>query len=138
MDRILTFHTHAFVGNQARMSPSAYYIEADYVKSAVRIYAEEAPVRDAEFDIYDDGVSIFNNRAAVHTDVYGIITRDAAKTTAVLAENQHSEDIADDFNDTPIEKGSWVSCDAVNGGGGRNFTVQLELHQMSEDEEGED
>ncbi len=138
MNRILAFHYHEPVGNQVRMAPSAYYIEADYEKVAVRVYAEVVPVSDAEFDIFDDGVSIFNNRAAVHTSITGIVTRETAKTTVVLTKGQNSEEIADDFNNSIIEKGSWVSCDAIHGGGGRNFTVQLELSQVSEDEEPED
>ncbi|KKL95081.1 hypothetical protein LCGC14_1858220, partial [marine sediment metagenome] len=50
----------------------------------------------------------------------------------------NSDTLAEDFNNIPIEKGSWVHCNMVSAGGGKNFTVQLELHQVSEDEEGED
>jgi hypothetical protein len=136
--RILTFHNQDTVGNETRIGPT-YYIEADYEKVAVRIYAETAPTRDAEIDIFDDGVSIFNSRASTHISLpSGFRTVTSDKTTAVLAGGENSEVDAEDFNDTPIEKGSWIHCNLVDAGGGKNFTVQLELRQVSEDDERED
>lgn len=136
MNRVLTFHSH---GNETRMSPSAYYIETEYEKVAVRIYAEVAPIRDAKIDILDDGVSIFSNRTSkAYNITSGADITGATTTEAVLPEGQTSDEVAEDFNETLIEEGSWVYCNLVDAGGGRNFTVQLELHQVSEDEVGED
>jgi len=134
MNRLLTFHTHETT-RDGRMAP-AYYMDAEYAKVAVRIYAEDAPYSDAKFDIFDDGVSIFSNRTnrAVNATSGVDITGDA-DTNAVLTAGQQSEEMAEDFNDNIIEEGSWVYCSLVNTGGGRNFTVQLELHPTSEGEE---
>ena len=139
MNRLLIFHYHKTYANEARMAPSAYYMDAEYDKVSVRIYAETAPLRDAKFDIFDDGVSIFSNRTnrAVNATT-GVDITGAANTNAVLVAGQNSEEIAGDFNDNIIEEGSWVYCNMVDSGGGKNFTVQLELHQTSEDETGDD
>ncbi len=136
MNRILVFHHHESAGNAIRMAPSAYFMDSEYEKVAVRIYAERAPDRDAKFDILADGVSIFNNRAnkAIHPTSGVDITGDAA-TEAILTAGQNSEELAGDFNASTIEKGSWVSCNLVDAGGGSNFTVQLELQHLSEEEE---
>lgn len=139
MNHMLVFHYHGQSGVDVRMSPSAYYIEADYEKVAVRIYTETAPTSDAEFDIFDDGVSIFNSRASTLINVStGVRTVVSDSTTIVLPAGQNSDEAAEDFNTTPIERGSWVYCNLVNAGGGKNFTVQLELRQVSEDDEGDD
>ena len=139
MNRLLIFHIHETSGNEVRMAPSAYYVDAEYDKVAVRVYAEKAPTRDAKFDIFDDGVSIFNNQTDRSWDkTTGVETTKADATEVLLPYGENSEEIAEDFNDNTIEKGSWVYCNLVDAGGGGNFTVQLELHQVSEDEEGED
>lgn len=139
MNRFLIFHHHGYAGNQTRMAPSAYYMDAEHEKVAVRIYAEDAPLEDATFDIFDDGTSIFSNRttravnATTGADITGV-----ADTNAVLSKGKNSEEIADDFNNTVIAEGSWVYCNVMNGGGGKNFMVQLELAPLSEGETGED
>jgi len=139
MNRLLIFHFHDTSANEARMAPSAYYMDAEYGKVSVRIYAGTAPLRDAKINIYDDGTSIFSNRTsrAVHATTGADITG-ADAYEAILAAGQSSEEVAEDFNDTVIDEGSWVYCNLVDSGGGRDFTVQLELHQTSEDETGDD
>ena len=133
------FHIHGTSGNEVRMAPSAYYMDAEYDKVAVRIYSEDAPLRDAKFNIYNDGVSIFSNRTnKAYNVTTGVDITGADVYEAILPAGQNSEEIAEDFNDSVIAEGSWVWCDLVDAGGGNNFTVQLELHQVSEDEEGED
>lgn len=137
MNKTLVFHYHDGVGNEARMAPSAYYMDADYEPVAVRIYAEDAPLWDAEIDIFDDGVTIFKDRAAItyknssRTDY----TSGTPVTESILGEDQNSEEFAEDFKDTPIAQGSWVYCNLVDAGGGKNFTVQLELKEISEEGE---
>ena len=119
MNRLLTFHYPDPIGSTVRMHPSTYYVEGDFDKVAVRIYAENAPLREAKVDIYDDGVSIFNTHKG--------------GTYVTLAAEQNSEEAAESFNDNLLEKGSWVYCNLVDTGGGSNFTVQLELSPVSED-----
>ena len=116
MNRILVFHYHEWAGSLTRMAPSAYYIEADYEKVAVRIYAEDAPIRDAKIDIFDDGASIFNTHSA--------------GTYVTLAAEQNGEEAAESFNDNLIEEGSWLYCELKDAGGGSNITVQLELKSL--------
>jgi len=138
MSRTLAFHHHGESGNEIRMLP-AYYIEADYAKVAVRVNAEYAPTSDAKIDIFDDGVSIFNNNALTLTNVTtGKTTVGTVATTVSLIAGENSEVHAEDFNDTVIDKGSWVHCNLVNGGGGKNFTVLLELENLSEEDEPEE
>ncbi len=62
----------------------------------------------------------------------------AATTYVILGENQNGEEHAEDFNDTNIAQGSWVHCTLVDSGGGKNFTVQLELKPLSEEDEAEE
>ncbi len=126
MNKFLTFHIHERAGNRTRMSPSAYYIDADYDKVAVRIYAEKAPVNDAEFDIYDDGVSIFSNRTpVVYNLTSGVDETGVSVTYMVLPAGETTDEMADDFTEDAIAEGSWVYCDIISGGDGRNLTVQL-------------
>lgn len=132
MNRLLTFHIHDTSGNEVRMAPSAYYMDAEYAKVAVRIYAETAPLRDAKFDILDDGVSIFENRTSRALNVTtGVDITGDAVTAAVLAKGDNADEWAEDFNDNPIKEGSWVYCNLVDSGGGKNFTVHLELEDLS-------
>ena len=142
MNRLLTFHIHETSGNEVRMAPSAYYLDGEYDKVAVRIYAEKAPVRDAQIDIFDDGVSIFSNRTSkAYNPTSGEDITGEATTTVTLPVGENSEEIAENFTTDLIKEGSWVYCNLVDSGGGYNFTVQLELSQMSEgnlDEESED
>ena len=135
MNRLLVFHYHETAGNEVLMAP-AYYIDADYEKVAVRIHANTAPTREAKIDILDDGVSIFADQGqqSVHLTT-GVISTLGSGTSATLAAGENSEESAEDFAEGNIEEGSWLTCKLVNAGGGKNFTVQLELHQVSEDDE---
>ena len=138
MNRILTWHQKEAVGNETRIGPT-YYIEADYIKVAVRIYVVTAPTRDAKIDIFDDGVSIFNSRRYDSIDLTsGIRTVFTNETSVILVKGENADEIADDFSTKSIEEGSWVYCNLVDAGGGKDFTVQLELHQVSEDDEVDD
>jgi hypothetical protein len=135
MNRILTWHDPEKQGD-GRFGP-AYYMDIEYEPVAVRIHAETAPyLADAEFQILDDGVSIFSNRASnLLNKTTGVLTVGTPSTTAVLMKGESSEPDAEDFNNITIEVGSWLTCELVNNGGGKNFTVQLELEQVSDDEE---
>ena len=136
--QILTFHHQEPIGNETRIGPT-YYIEADYTPVAVRIHAETAPTRDAKVDIFDDGVSIFQNRTpTVINRTTGRDETDAAVTEAVLATGENLEESAEDFSTSLIEEGSLVHCNLVDAGGGRNFTVQLELYSSDEVKEESD
>jgi len=123
----LIFHQHGHAASNTRLSPSAYYIEEDITPKVVRIYAGTAPSADATFDIYDDGVSIFDNPASqtLHRTT-GEITIIEAGTSVTLGVGQNFEDAIERFNDTIIEKGSWISCDVIGTGNGKDFTVILE------------
>lgn len=139
MNRLLVFHLHETSGNQARMAPSAYYIEADYEPVSIRLYAEVAPTRDAKFDIYDDGVSVFSDRGMESVSkTTGVISTLGAGTYITLPANTNSDEMAEDFNDNTIEVGSWVYCNLIDSGGGKNFTVIFELRPLSEDGESSD
>ena len=133
----LIFHLHDTAGNNTRMAPSAYYMEADFIPVNVRIYAEDAPPRDAKIDIFDDGTSIFENRASTSTNKStGVVTVQAAATEAILMAGETEADLAGNLNtEMVIEEGSWVYCNLVDSGGGRNFMVQLELERLEAEEE---
>lgn len=134
MNLILTFHTHRDAGDKARMSPSAYFMDTDYVPVAVRIYAEIAPLRDAKFDIFDDGVSIFSNKVNRAWNLAtGVEITGTADTTVGLAPNQSCEEMAEVFTGDTISEDSWIYCNLVDAGGGENFTVQLELSPLTEE-----
>lgn len=137
MRRILIFHGKEFVGSEVRLG-ATYYMDADYEPIAVRIYAGSAPDSDAKIDIFANGVSIFaDNASKTYSPSTGYNTPTPV-TTATLAYGHNSEENAEDFNSSYIDRGSWVYCNLEDTGGGRNFTVQLELEQVSEDSESED
>lgn len=136
-NRVLTWNYFDYAGSETRMGPT-YYIEADYAPVAVRIHAEKAPIRDAKIDIFDDGVSIFNDRASKTFSAATGYSSNTPETEAVLGEGLNEEEYAEDFNGNPIEQGSWVHCTLVDAGGGKNFTVHLELEKVSEDDEPEE
>jgi hypothetical protein len=136
-DRILTWQCFQANGNKYHIGPT-YYLEADYAPLAVRIVAEHAPdVDDAQFNIYDDGTSIFVDNAHVyrHTRT-GQIESDGAETEIPLHKDESSEPYAEDFiEDSILEQGSWISCNIIKDGGGRNFTVHLELEKQTDTQE---
>lgn len=136
MNRVLIFHHHEYTANSVRMAPAAYYLEKDYNKVAVRIYAERVPQRDAKIDIFDDGVSIFKNRAVDGINrTTGVRTSAPAVTEAILSKDNNAAEIAGDFTDDVIAGDSWVHCNLVDAGGGKNFTVQLELEELEGESE---
>lgn len=132
-NRILTWHHEGTIGNETRIGPT-YYMERNYTPVAVRIYAATAPTSDAEVDIYDDGTSIFNNRTPLAINrTTGVNETGASATAAVLGAGVNAEENAEDFVDSPIiEEGSWVHCNLKKAGGGKNFTVHLELFSPDE------
>ena len=138
--RVLTWNALKSDGNLYSIG-ATYYIEADYEPVAVRIYAEVAPdVEDAEFNIYDDGTTIFGDRSSsTYYPMGGIEIQATPVTTILLMKGENNEVIAEDFKaGLLIEEGSWISCNLIKDGGGKNFTVHLELSKVSEDDEGED
>lgn len=138
--RIMTFHGQERLNGKTRLG-GTFYAEADYTPVAVRISAGGVPVSDdALIDIFDDGTSIFANRASTtHNITTGVYTRPTPITGGVLPkgfnEEEHAEDFALGSDDTAltIEKGSWVHCEVLHTGGGENLTVSLELHSGDEE-----
>ena len=135
--RILTWNALSSNGNQLTIG-ATYYMEADYAPIAVRTYVEIPPnAEDAEFDIYVDGVSIFANRAS-HTyyERGGVQTYAAAITKQIIDDGEKEQVDAEDFrNELVIEQGSWVTCSLIKDGGGKNFSIHLELREFNEEEE---
>ena len=135
MNQSISFHIES--GSQVMMLP-AHYIEADYAVVAARIYAERAPsVEDAEFDIYADGVSIFTNRTPTPTPAPGTEAVLTLTTTISLTKDNNDESFTGDFSASMLEAGTWLTCKLIKGGGGKNFTVQLDLVRISDPEEDE-
>lgn len=134
-DRILTWNFHRRTGNDEQNVP-AYFMESDYEPTGLRIHAGTAPsLEDAEFDILDDGASIFVDRGVGLLDSTSGQTEFVSQTTVQLGKGETEEQDADEFNNTPIAAGSWLTLDVVKDGAGRNFTVQLELDKVSDDSE---
>ncbi len=131
---LLNFHFHD-TASKGVMLP-AFYMDGDYSKVAVRIYADTVPVRDAKFDIFDDGVSIFQNRTIKKYNISSGVDETGADSTSIyLPAGAKSDELADVFNSEVIQEGSWLTGEVVDAGSGKNFTVQLELSQVSEDDE---
>ena len=109
MKTTYTFHVHRNAGSSDRMAPSGIYVTEDCEPLAIRLYAEQAPLAPATFDVYDDGDSILSRYAT-------------------LAAGQNGDELADNFiTSTMIDAGSWLSCDMLDAGGGYNFTLQLDV-----------
>jgi hypothetical protein len=134
MNRSISFHIES--GSQAMLP--AHYLEADYALAAARIYAEIPPsVEDAEFDIYADGVSIFNNRTPTPTPAPGREAILTTTTTIALTKGNNSAEFTADFLNENLDEGTWLTAKLIKGGGGRNFTVQLDLIRISEPDQDE-
>jgi len=98
--RILTFGPYQEVIDGVSRLGSKFYIEEESTPIAIRIYAESAPTNDALIDVFDDGVSIFNNRTVSVTDLTtGEDKTKAVVTAAVLLAGDNSETDEDDFNE---------------------------------------
>lgn len=127
-DRILIWHQTEPIDSNTRIGPT-FYMEADYVISAVRVYAVNKPTQsDAEFTIYDDGVSIFKNHSGT-SPVHGVITYDSEATMGVLPKSANSDDAPGGFAVSEIAKGSWVYCIVNKPDSAKNVTIQLELEK---------
>lgn len=124
----LVFHLHGHAGSNTMLSPSAYYISGECTPVAVRLYAGTAPDEDAEFDILDDGETIFGTSeyTTVHNTT-GVITEHSSVGYPTLMAGETSEVTDDNFNDNIIEEESWITCQVRDTGNGRDFTVILEL-----------
>ena len=134
MNKILTFHDSE--KQSAGRLGAAYYLETDYAPVALRIHAEQTPhTGDAEFEILRDGVTIMNNRERLRRNISGVITSNAIKTTVVLSKSESDAEFADDFIGETLEADGWITCKLVTNGGGKNFSVQLELSDESESED---
>ena len=138
-NKVLVWSVHRCDGNPTVMLPS-HYIESDVAPLAVRIYAVTAPDYDeAKFEIYDDGVSIMGDRNySYSTYIANTANPPAASRDIFLGKGENSEEMAEDFNDNTIEVGSWMTCVLTQDGGGRDFTVVLELENLSESDEESD
>jgi hypothetical protein len=138
-DRILTWFVDRFNGNPTTMPP-AYYMDAEFVPVAVRIYAEHGPsLDDATFEIYDDGVSIMNDRTYLEATYVANTATYQGDYTFMLGKGETVDEMAEDFKTSVIEQGSWLTCAMKSTGADeKNITVQLELNRVSESEEEED
>lgn len=135
-DRTLVWTIEKSEGNPTHMMP-AYYMEAEYEPVAVRIYAHTAPVTSATFEIYDDGVSIMNDSAWNYAAYRANTQAYSEVRTIELPAGANSDEMAEDFSETPIEAGSWVTCSLTNDGGARKITVLMDLERISEGNEDE-
>ena len=126
MNKFLTFHLHGTTGNESVMLP-AYYVDGEYEKVGVRIHAEIAPTREAKFDIYADGVSIFESRGVVEADSFDILQTVNDLTYCALTADNTTEELAGNFTADTLNEGEWITCYCSDAGGGKDFTIQLEL-----------
>jgi hypothetical protein len=136
-DKTLVWSVKRCDGNPTTMLP-AYYIESEYEPIAVRIYAETAPIMDATFEIYDDGVSIMNDNAYKYSTYIANSPAYQGTYYFILPKGANSDEMAEDFNANNLDIGSWVTCSILNDGGAKNITVQLDLNRISESGEESD
>ena len=134
MNKTLTFHYHGTSGNEASLSP-AYSLLSDIDPLAVSIYAVKSPIRDARIDIYADGVSIFQNRTSEDfNETTGANQTGAADTTVVLTAGENSSDFTGNLSGENIVSGTWITCKLIDAGGGADFTVNLEVSVIAEED----
>lgn len=127
MNYTYTWHAPSFSGKEERMGP-AFYVEEDCTPVVVRIQAETAPeLADAEFNIFDDGVTIFGDRrSSYHDDTTGRDVYIGSENTIALVKGDTDDADAENFkSDLVIERESWLTCNIVTSGKGKNFTVHL-------------
>lgn len=115
-DRILTWYLDALMDDQVSLGPT-HMMDRDYIPQVVRVHAKRAPGSDVEFDIRDDGASIFDAQRPV------------------LPKDETFEDVAQDFlpDATTIAKYSLVTLHLISGGT-PGMTAQLELVAAEDDE----
>ncbi len=134
-DRTLIWSAKRCEGNPTTLLP-AYYMEGDYEKVAVRIHAEDAPVdEDAQFEIYADGESIMNDHLYNYDDYIANTATYTGETMIHLPVDDTEDTMAEDFSNDNIEAGTWVTCAFLKDGGGKNFTIILELNRLSDSDE---
>jgi len=111
-DRIMVWHIETVIGDGTNQGPT-FIADKDYSPHVVRVHAKRAPDAGVlEFDIKDDGVSIF------------------PLDRPYLRIGSNTEEVAEDWPETTatIARYSLVSLDLVDcGGGAHGITVQLEL-----------
>jgi len=112
MHKSYYFHVHRNAGASDRMAPSGYYISEDCTPISVRIQAESAPLRNAIFDVYKDRTTIMRRYSPLP----------AGATSEELAENI--------LQGISLEKGSWLSADMIDAGGGYNFSLEVEVEEL--------
>ena len=133
-DRILIWH---IPDSPNPLSLPRYYMEADYVPVALRVYADTKPeTDDLRIDIRDDGVSIFKNQPSTTFTTLGQRTT-TPTTTPVLIKGDNSEEDAGDFLEDALGTGSWISCVIADWAGAKGVTIQLELDKVGESNESE-
>jgi hypothetical protein len=134
-ERILTWHY-----SEPNQPLPAFYADEDYEKVAVRIYAEVAPnAGDFEVDIFDDGVSIFSNRAATFNDTNKNDSySDPADTKVAMHKGDTAEVDAENFTSDLIDEGSWLTCVVYGTGGAKNVTIHLELNRFDDTDDAAD
>ena len=126
--RILIFGPYQETVDGVIRLGSAFYIEETCKPTTASVYAVRAPTNDALIDVLDDGVSIFNNRTLTHQNTTtGADLTGTAVTGAVLPAGTNSEEDAEDFLDSDIEAGSWLTCNLLDSGAGSGFTMQVVL-----------
>lgn len=117
--RYFTWHIESLVGDNTNLGET-YIADRAYRPIQVYAYAKVAPdAGHMEFDILDDGTSIFTSGSVV------------------LPEGQNSEDLADDFGDNAeeIAQGSIISCNLTAPNGAKGVTIVLVA--MAENDEAE-
>lgn len=137
-DRILTWSMKTYPGGTAMMLPS-YYMESEYDVKAVRIHAgTPSNSGDIVVDIFADGVSIMADHDYSYADYIANTATYSGETTIRMYEGDTSDEMAEDFNYTPIPAGSWVTCVMTSGGTAKDITVILELDKLSDGDEDTD
>jgi hypothetical protein len=137
-DRVLIWHIP-----DVPYPPSvpAYYLDADYTKGAVRIFAETAPYgKDLKIDILADGVSIFNDSSSWDAGDAnkGWTVPRLPDTSVSLLQGENYEENAADFTNESLDEGTWMRLSVVDLAGAKNVTVQLELNKLSDEEKSEE
>ena len=133
-DRVLTW----FIRDTSDLSwLPRYYMDAEYEKVALRVYATKAPITDdLRVDIQADGVSIFQNQSSTTFTTAGQRTT-TPTTTGVLVKGDNAEVDAEDFNGDSIPLGSWVTLSIPDMAGARGVSIHLELERVGEANESE-
>ena len=132
-DRVITWH---IPDNANAISLPRYYMDADYEKVALRIYAEVAPTQgDFSLDIQADGVSIFNNQPTYTFTTAGQRSEIPTVTPVVNTnENDNADDEGADMNGELIPQGSWLAVTKVDLKGSRGISINLLLNKIDENE----